>query len=382
MVSNRYAVMESLNKITISAGALRHNFAVCRHHAGDAGILAMVKADAYGHGMIECAGIFVEEGAVALGVAEVVEGIKLRKAGFTVPVFILAGIINQTSQAAVENNLTPVVVDNSALGELNKYARRAGKEIDIHVKLDAGMGRQGTLPEGIVALVKEIDAYPCLNTKGVLAHFPMADDRQSSNSDDVLETFSSTARLIEKEIPHHCMYHIANSGGLFYVRGAQFDMVRPGISLYGCYPDGETGRQAATKNLLKPAMCFTTSVIQVRNVDKGVGVGYGHSFFTGRPTTVAVIPVGYEDGYLRKLSNTAQVLINGHRAPVIGRISMNLTLIDATDVGPVNVGDQVVLLGPQGSEEITADEIAGWMDTINYEVLCLFGHMNDRVFID
>ena len=374
--------MESLNKITISVSALRHNFAVCRHHAGEASIIAMVKADAYGHGMIECARVFVEEGAVALGVAEVVEGIKLRKAGLTVPVFVLAGIIKLTAQAAVEHNLTPVVVDNQALRELNDHAQRAGKEIDVHVKVDAGMGRQGTLPDGTVDLIKEIDDYSCLNTKGILAHFPMADDRDSSNSDDVLETFSSTARQIEKEIPHPCVYHIANSGGLLYVRGSQFDMVRPGISLYGCYPDGETGRQAAVDSRLEPVMCFTTRIIQVRNVDKGIGLGYGYSYFTNRPTTVAVIPVGYEDGYLRKLSNTAQVLINGHRAPVIGRISMNLTLIDATDVGPVTVGDQVVLMGRQGGDEITADDVAGWMDTINYEVLCLFGHMNERVFID
>ena len=373
--------MDSLNKVTISARALRHNFSVCRHHARDADILAMVKADAYGHGMIECARVFIEAGAAALGVAEVVEGIQLRKAGIRVPVFILAGIIPQTAQAAVENDLTPVVVDNLSLRELNDHAQRAGKEIDIHVKMDAGMGRQGTLPEGTIALIKEIDDYSCLNTKGVLAHFPMADDRDSTNSDVVLETFSNTARQIEEEIPHSCMYHLANSGGLFYVHGSQFDMVRPGISLYGYYPDGERGRQAASENRLEPAMCFATQVIQVRNVDTGRGIGYGHSFFTNRPTTVAVVPVGYEDGYLRKLSNTAQVLINGHRAPVIGRISMNLTLIDATDVGAVNVGDEVVLMGPQGTDEITADDIAGWMDTISYEVLCLFGHMNDRIFI-
>lgn len=382
MVQKRIFVMESLNKITISTGALRHNFAVCRHYARDVDIIAMVKADAYGHGMIECARVFVEEGAAALCVAEVVEGIKLREAGFTVPVFILAGIIPQTAQAAVENNLTPVVVDNVALWELNDHAQKAGKEIDIHVKMDAGMGRQGTLAEETVALIKEIDDHSSLNTKGVLAHFPMADDRDSSNSDHVLATFSNTARQIKEEIPHPCRYHLANSGGLFYVRGSQFDMVRPGISLYGCYPDGESGRHAAVASRLEPAMCFTTRVIQVRNVGAGIGLGYGHSFFTTRPTTVAVLPVGYEDGYLRKLSNLAQVLVNGHRAPVIGRISMNLTLIDATDVGPVNVGDEVVLMGPQGTDKITADDIAGWMDTINYEVLCLFGHMNDRGFTD
>lgn len=373
---------ESLNRVVVSAGALRKNMAICRNHAGGADILAMVKADGYGHGMIECAQVFVEEGAAALGVAEVAEGVALRQAGFTLPVFVLAGIIPQTAKTAVEFDLVPVLPDCDALDALDTHAGRVGKKIAVHLKLDAGMGRQGTLPKDIVRLAREVELRPWLWAGGVLAHFPMADDPTSRQSDQVVATFLRAVALLKEQLSHPFTCHLANSGGLMYVNGAQFDMVRPGISLYGYYPDGEAGRSAAQEPKLEPAMRFSSRVIQVRSVDAGVGIGYGHSMVTTRPTTIAVLPMGYEDGYLRVLSNRGQVLLNGCRAPVIGRISMNLTLVDVTDVGPVRVGDEAVVLGRQGDEEITADEIAGWMGTISYEVLCLFGHMNQRQFID
>ncbi len=159
-------------------------------------------------------------------------------------------------------------------------------------------------------------------------------------------------------------------------------MVRLGIALYGYYPDGQAGEAMASPPLLQPAMRFTTRVIQVRQVPAATGLGYNHLFTTTRPTTVAVLPVGYADGYLRLLSNRAQVLIHGRKAPVIGRISMNLTLVDITGIDGVRVEDEVVLLGRQGDLHITADDIAAWMDTISYEVLCLFGNLNDRDYVD
>ncbi len=372
--------MKSLNRVEISAAALRNNFAVCHEHAGRADILAMVKADAYGHGMLNCAEIFINEGAKALGVAEVSEGITLREAGFSQPVFILAGVIPQAAQTIIEYNLTPVVTDGIAIKELGKAAAQNSVIVGVQVKMDAGMGRQGTLPADMLALVQQIEDQESLYLQGVLAHFPLADDRQSTNSQQVLETFTKTIEQIKLLISQPCSFHIANSGGLLYVDGAGFDMVRPGISLYGCYPDGEAGRSVAGSRGLEPVMKFSTRIIQIREVPEGTGLGYGHSFVTARPTTLAVLPVGYEDGYLRKLSNIAEVIVNCQKVPVVGRISMNITLIDITDVADVQVGDEVVLLGSQGDQEITADDIAGWMDTISYEVLCLFGRMNDRVF--
>jgi alanine racemase len=374
--------MRSLNRVTISRAALIHNFSVCRQLAGGAAILPLVKADGYGHGLIDCARVFAEQGAAAFGVAEVVEGIRLRQAGITQPVLILAGVIPQTLSALVEADLTPVLVESSMVAELSRLAGLCGKKLAVHLKLDAGMGRQGLLPEVFVATVQAVQGAEYLYLGGVMAHLPMADDRQSVNSAEVLRTFVDTTNQLSGLIKGKCCLHLANSGGLFYVAGARLDMVRPGIALYGYYPDGAAGKTVATPPLLQPAMRFTSRVLQVREVPSGKGLGYSHLFTTTRPTTLAVIPVGYDDGYLRILTNRAQVLVNGRRAPIVGRISMNLSLVDVTALGPVQVGDEVVLLGRQGAEEITADDIAAWMGTINYEVLCLLGNLNDREMVD
>lgn len=344
--------------------------------------MPLVKADGYGHGMIDCARIFAEQGAAAFGVAEAIEGVQLRSAGITQPILVLAGVIPQTLATIVAAELTPVVTDVSVLPELSRLAGAHGAEVGLHVKLDAGMGRQGVLPTDFIELLKAVRQLPHLRVDGVMAHFPLSDDRQSENSAAVLQTFlAATGALAEYGIGKCCL-HLANSGGLFYVAGARLDMVRPGIALYGYYPDGAPGRAAARPPLLRPAMRFVTRVIQVRDLPAGSSLGYWHLFTTSRPSRIAVLPVGYEDGYLRALTNRAQVLIAGQRVPVVGRISMNLTLVDITDLDhEVQLGDEAVLLGRQGEAEITADELADWMGTISYEVLCLFGKLNQRELV-
>ncbi|ADW18093.1 alanine racemase [Desulfobulbus propionicus DSM 2032] len=374
--------MRSLNRVEVSRSALIHNFGICRQWADGAAIMPLVKADGYGHGMIDCARVFAEQGAAAFGVAEAIEGVRLRAAGITQPILVLAGVIPQTLPTMVEADLTPVVVDAAIVPELSRLAGLQRREIGVHVKLDAGMGRQGVLPEDFVDLVRTVRGAPHLRLDGVMAHFPCSDEPQSANSAQVLRTFTATTASLAALTGGGCCLHLANSGGLFYVAGARLDMVRPGIALYGYYPDGETGRAAAAPPLLRPAMRFATRIIQVRRVPAGSGLGYSHLFTTSRPSTIAVLPVGYDDGYLRKLSNRAQVLIHGRRVPTVGRISMNLTLVDVTGIDGVQVGDEAVLLGRQGEETITADEIAAWMETISYEVLCLFGKLNDREMID
>ncbi|WP_028317340.1 alanine racemase [Desulfobulbus elongatus] len=374
--------MKSLNRVEISRSALIHNFEICRQRADGAVLMPLVKADGYGHGMIECARIFAEQGAAAFGVAEAVEGVRLREAGITQPVLVLVGVVPQTLPDIVAARLTPVVTDASILPELSRLAGAKGIEIGVHLKLDAGMGRQGVLPAGFVDLVQAVHGSAHLRLDGVMAHLPLADDRQSANSDEVLRTFLKTTAALADCGHGTCCLHLANSGGLFYVAGARLDMVRPGIALYGYYPDGAAGAAAASSPRLRPAMRYLTHIIQVRHVPAGSGLGYAHLFTTVRPSTIAVLPVGYANGYLRTLTNRAEVLVGGRRAPVVGRISMNLTLVDVTDLPEPKVGDEVVLLGRQGQEEIGADEIAGWMDTISYEVLCLFGQLNPRVMVD
>ncbi|WP_028585537.1 alanine racemase [Desulfogranum mediterraneum] len=374
--------MNALNRVEISARALRHNFGVCRHYAADAAILAMVKGEAYGHGMVDCARLFVAEGAASLGVAQVGEGVTLRQAGITAPIFVLAGITPQSAAVAVEHGLTPVIGDGSSLDELAFQARRVGRTVRLHLKMDAGMGRQGTLPGEMSALIQGVLDRPGLAIDGILAHFPEADEPGAASSSQVVETFRVTSRQLEQQFGRRWCLHLANSGGLLYVSGARFDMVRPGIMLYGSYPDAHATPEVTPALQLQPAMRFSSQVIQVRQLPAGTGLGYGHSWTSARPTTIAVLPVGYSNGYLRRLSNRASVLIRGRRVPVVGRVSMNLTMVDATDLEQVEVGDEAVLLGTQQGEAISADEIGAWMETISYEVLCLFGGLNRRSFLE
>lgn len=346
--------------------------------------MAMVKTDGYGHGLVECARIFAGEGAAAFGVAEVAEGIALREAGLEQPVFVLAGLLPGMIPALLQYNLTPVVVDRLILPELSRQAQRSGGEVGLHLKVDAGMGRQGCLPEAVPGLVREIEALPALRLDGIMAHFPMTDDPEPANTRQVFGRFTDMIQDLADDVDimlTGCCFHIANSGGLLRYSMTRLDMVRPGIALYGYYPGGEPGRTGP--EALQPALRFVTRIIQVRTVPAGTALGYGRTFTTSRTTTLAVLPVGYANGYLRSLSNRAEVLVRGQRAPVVGRVSMNLTLVDVTDVdGPVEWGGEAVLLGRQGDETITADELASWMDTISYEVLCLFGNLNRRYYQD
>ncbi len=374
--------MHPFNRVEISRQALIHNFRLCQQLAGNSGIMAMVKADAYGHGMLDCAHLFAEAGVAAFGVADATEGAALREAGIKAPVFVLAGVVPQDLGLILDRGLTPVVPDAALLPVLAEQAKARGLVAGLFIKLDAGMGRQGVLPDGLADLVRVIQDCPYLRCDGMMAHFPMSDVRDSSNSAQVLAAFRGAADVLTRLLRSPCRFHLANSGGLLYVAGACFDMVRLGISLYGYYPDGEAGRAGAAPPLLRPAMRFSTRIIQVRCVPAGTGLGYNHLFVTSRPSRIAVLPVGYADGYLRVLSNRAEVLIHGRRVPVVGRISMNLTLVDVTDLDAAQAGDEVVLLGCQGKEEISADEIAAWMETISYEALCLFGKLNRRVLVD
>lgn len=344
--------------------------------------MAMVKADAYGHGMVECAKIFTECGAAAFGVAEVVEGVALRRAGISNAVFVLAGILPEFFDALLTYQLTPVLVDGTLISPLAREAVRRGITLGVHLKVDAGMGRQGCLLRDIPEIISAIARSPGIILEGIMAHFPQADDPHSGNSERVLDDFLTLVRVNRDALPPSLCLHIANSGGLFSVRGAGLHMVRPGISLYGYAAAGRKALDAGGEQDLIPAMRFVSRVIQVREVPAGTGLGYGHTYTTAARTRLAILPLGYEDGFLRSLSNTGQVLLRGQRAPVVGRISMNLTLVDVTGIQGIQVGDEAVLLGCQGRDGITADELGEWMETISYEVLCLFGHCNRIVYID
>ncbi|MFC1843293.1 alanine racemase [Thermodesulfobacteriota bacterium] len=375
----------SFNRVEINMSALQSNFQAIRKTVGpQVKIMAVVKSDAYGHGLIECARALYSVGARTFGVAEVWEGVKLRNAGLKGDIIVLLGGSPESYEDVITHELTPVVFEVDFLTGLSETASRMKDEVKVHLKVDVGMGRIGVMPNEVESYVSLIKRLPGITLTGILSHFPVADEKDALDTTrQQLLKFKNILADLKSKKTGEIVSHIANSAGLVYFPETHLNMVRPGISLYGYYPDGSPARAniIAPTLELQPVMSFKTRVIQIKDVDPGYGISYGHTFVTRRKSRIAVLPVGYADGYLRKLSNKAHVLIGGRRAPVCGRVCMNATLVDVTDLPPVHSGDEVVLLGLQGDERITADEMAQWMETISYEVLCLFGTFNERIYI-
>jgi len=375
---------DSFNAVEIDLAALRENYANIQAVAG-AGVrvMAVVKADAYGHGMVAAARSLWEAGARTFGVAEIEEGIALRQAGVGGEIVILLGILPAAAPEIVRHDLTPVLFDLETVAELSRRAVAAQKEVDVHLKVDVGMGRLGIAPEQAVVFASAIAGLPGLRLAGLLSHLPMADQPEAAAATaGQLALFNRVLAQVAALAPADRFVHIANSAGLLYHPASRFNMVRAGISLYGCYPDG-AAVPVAGRPVLRPVMRFVSRVLQVKELPAGAGISYGHTFVTSRPTRLAVLPVGYDDGYLRRLSNRAVVLIRGQRMPICGRVCMNACMADITDLpdaATVKPGDEVVLMGCQGDEEIDADQVAAWLETISYEVLCLFGNRNRRIY--
>lgn len=376
----------NFNRVEIDLAALRNNFLSIQQTAGsNVGVMAVVKSDAYGHGLIECALALCSVGARTFGVAEVWEGAALRRAGVDGDIVVLLGAFPESHDDIINHKLTVVVYDVDFITGLSRAAADRKTEVKVHLKVDVGMGRLGILPAEVESYVSLIKRLPGVTLAGVLSHLPVADEqRASEKTRQQVADFKNILAGIHEKKQGIFVSHIANSAGIIYFPGARLEMVRPGISLYGYYPDASPARanSAAPGLNLEPVMHFKTRVIQVKELEAGCGISYGHTFVTRRRSRIAVLPVGYADGYLRLLSNRAEVLIGGRRAPVCGRVCMNATMVDVTDLPPVHAGDEVVLLGKQGEAQISADEIAKWLGTISYEVLCLFGSFNEKIYVN
>ncbi len=374
---------QSFNQINISRKALHYNYHLLQKRVGHkVRLLAMVKADAYGHGMVEAAGIFSDAGCTDFGVAEVCEGVQLRKSGITGNIFVFLGFALSDVSMFFHYDLVPVIYDFKSAEALSKECVLLDTEIAVHVKVDCGMKRLGVRPDEVQEFITGLKQLPKIKCDGLASHFPQADERNLSQTSEQFirfEKVSTAAKQIQKS---KLTIHTANSGGILYFPQTCCDMVRAGISLYGYYPDGMVGIEAEKNEKLQPAMSFSTRVLQVKTVAAGVGVGYGHTFKTEHETRLAVLPVGYEDGLSRSLSNKGEVLIHGKRAIIRGRICMNLCMVDVTHIKGVQPGDEVVILGTQLGAMISGDEIAGRMKSISYEVLCLFGNNNQRKYTE
>ncbi len=374
---------ESYNQILISRAALCHNYRLLQKRAGHkATLLAMVKADAYGHGMIESAKTFADVGCKDFGVAEIGEGVRLRSSGIKGNIFIFLGFNPSDAALFFDYDLVPVLYDMESAKALSREAVKQNKKITVHVKVDCGMTRLGIRPDDVEQFLTELKELPGIICAGIASHFPRADEQDSSHTSEQFLHFEKLSASADKMQRHSLIKHTANSGGILYFPQTCCDMVRAGISLYGYYPDGIAGVETETGERLQPAMSFTTRVLQVKTVSAGVGISYGHTYTTDGKTRIAVLPVGYEDGLSRRLSNKAKVLIHGKRTAILGRICMNLCMVDISHIKGVQPGDKVVILGSQFDETISGDEIAGWMDSISYEVLCLFGNNNERKYIE
>lgn len=367
----------SRNIVTIDTNALKHNFTVLQKKIGEEKkLLAMVKADAYGHGMIKSAQAFSDAGCSVFGVAEIGEGAALREAKLKGEVLIFLGFEEQNAQLLIDYDLTPVVFLEKDLHILSQLAIKHEREIAVHLKVDTGMSRLGIFPEEAERFIKLIDKLPCITLQGVVSHLAKADEVDSRATKDALNIFES---IREDHNDFAEYFHIANSGGVLNYPESHYMFSRAGISLYGYYPDSSSGDTIPLEERLKPAMTFTTKILQVKKVSKGTGVSYGHTYVADRDLVLAILPVGYEDGLPRSQSNVGEVLIKGKRAKICGRVCMNLCMVDVTDIADVSPGDEVTILGCHGEEKITADDIGKRSDTINYEILCMIGNNNARV---
>lgn len=357
--------MQRTNYCEIDLSAIRHNVSVMRERlAPGVKFLAVVKANAYGHGAAPVARAALEAGADMLAVAIPEEGLELRRAGIDAPILVLGGIEEEAALAVAAADLVQVVFDEARILALSEAGEKLARRVKLHLKLDTGMNRIGVRTrQEAQALTRLIDSLPGVELTGCFTHMATADEEDRARTDAQLARFRELTEAIAQVHPEPITRHAANTASIFRFPEAQFDMVRGGIALYGCPPVPEV-------TTLRPAMRWATRAVYVKTIAPGDQVSYGGLFEAKRDTVVMTVPVGYADGYRRGLSQKGCVLVRGRRAPILGRVCMDQIMVDVTDIPSARAGDEVVLLGRQGDEEISAEEMAGWLDTISYEVLC------------
>lgn len=330
--------------------------------------LAIVKADAYGHGAVGVAKS-IQDKVDYFGIAELGEAVELREAGVEKPILVLSYTSPYQYETLIKNELTQTIFNYDDAVELSRAAVSLNKIARVHIAVDTGMSRIGFFCNAeSVETVKRINDLPNIYIEGIFSHYACADCVDRTTTDKQTAVFKNFINELENRGMYIPIKHLCNSAGLLTVDD-QFNMVRLGIVLYGLYPD-ECVNDGSVN--LKPAMKIVSHVVHVKKVPKGSGVSYGHTYFTDKPTRIATVCIGYADGYSRTLSNKSRVIINGEYAPVIGRVCMDQLMVDVTELSEVSVGDEVVILGNDGENSITAEEIANLTNTINYEVVCQF----------
>jgi alanine racemase len=364
--------------VEIDLSKIQANVRSVRQRVGDqVQIMAVVKAEAYGHGAISVARAARDAGATWFGVALPEEGIELREAGIREPILVLGVLQPEQASAMVAHDLTSAICQWPSLEALSREAVRQNRIAKFHLKIDTGMGRVGVMPTEAVDFLRRANTLPGVQAEGVFSHFATADAYDLAYAREQLSRFQKTLASLDQAGFHLPVRHLANSAGIINLPEAWFDMVRLGISLYGLYPSDEVPRE---KLPLWPAFSLKTRIAQIKRVPPGTGISYGQIYHTASESNIATIPIGYADGWSRMLSGKVSALVHGRRFPIVGRICMDQCMIDLGDE-PAEVGDEVVLIGKQGSAVITIDEVAASLGTINYELVCMISDRVPRVYV-
>jgi alanine racemase len=364
----------------IDLDALAANFHIVKDLVGpDVHVMAVVKANAYGHGAVECARRLEKEGADWFGVALPEEAIELRGSGITKPILCLGGFWEGQAADCIQQKLVPVVYHLDLIEAFNSAAQEAGVVADVHVKIDTGMGRLGVRFDEVAEFAEALKRFKHIRVDGLMTHFAAADDPSCDTlTANQIGHFKSVVGLFRERGYNPTYLHSANSAGIFSHPEAFGSMVRPGGVLYGLWRD--ILPPANVNSQLQPVMSVHSHIMLLKWVPQGETIGYGCTFEASRKSLVATVPIGYNDGYLRGLSNRSHVIVRGTYAPVVGRISMDLTILDVTSVEGVELGDSVTLLGRNGDLEIPAEELASIVGTLSYEVTCGIGERVPRVY--
>ena len=382
----------SLVRAEIDLKAIAHNVGELRRITHpDALMMAVVKANAYGHGAVEVARCALQNGAQRLGVARIDEAIQLREAGIKAPILIFGYTLPEMAPELLEYNLTQTVYTPAFARALSRTAVSLGGKIKIHLKVDTGMGRLGLLSQnfkphhsGEIINTKAVDASVAiaglkgLELEGIFTHFATADRADKRYAKKQLDLFLDFLSRMRECGLNPAVRHAANSAALIDMPQTHLDMVRPGIAIYGLYPSPEVNKKRVS---LKPAMALRARVIHVKKVPAGFNISYGITYKTKQATTIATVPVGYADGLNRLLSSRGQMLIHGKRAPIVGRVCMDFSMLDVGGIDNVRVGDEAVIFGPQGNDSITVDEMASSLNTINYEIVSTITARVPRVYL-
>lgn len=364
----------------IDLDAIAYNMKNIKNLAKDKEVIAVVKADCYGHGALDVAPTLLENGASRLAVAVLTEGIELRNDNIKAPIMILGYTPSYLNEELIKYDLEQTVYDLDYAKELSKTALSLNKKAKIHIAIDTGMGRIGFLPtEKAIDDICKICSLEGLEVIGIFTHFSTSDEKDKEYTNEQFEKFTDLLKKLSDlniEIP---IKHVSNSGAIMDMPETYLDAVRAGIILYGYYPSNEVKKENLS---LKPALTLKATITRVQEMDAGMSISYGRTFKTERRSLIATIPIGYADGYSRLLAKNAKVIINGQFASIVGRICMDQCMIDITDInGDIKVGDEVIVLGEQDGLRFNADDFAEIMGTINYEILCMLKYRIPRVYV-